>query len=1293
MFVDERFDVQRTAGAGGMGTVYRALDLLTGEFVALKVLDDAAAPESLERFEHEARLLEGLAHPAVVRYAAHGRTPEGKPWLAMEWLEGEDLSTYVGHHGISIAESVVLARRVADALGAVHARGIVHRDVKPANLFLPGGRVDDVKVIDFGLARPRQRTHALTRTGTFLGTPGYMAPEQVRGGTIDPRADVFSLGAVLFECITGKLAFAGDHVMAVLAKLLFEEVPRADELRDGVPPALADLVASMLAKEPAERPRDGRAVADALATLADLSHATTSQRVVPPPSLTGSEERLLCAIIALPPSPVASADSNRTLAIGWPQEAVTALRAAVLPLGGRVDELAGAMLVTLAGAENLTDQAARAAHCALAIRAAVPDVALALVAGRGDTAGRLPIGTVVERAARILSSARERPSIAGIDHDPVLIDDVMRALLGLRFDVRESPIGAVLLGEHDIGEEARPLLGRPSPCVGRERELRNIEASIEESITEEVCRAVIVTAPAGAGKSRLRQELTRSLRKQRPELAIWIGRGDMVRTGSAFSLLGSALRHAAGITGSEPPEARRDKLRALASIAPPPDAERIAAFLGEITGAPFPLEEAPFVQAARHEAAVMAEQIQRAFEQLMRARGEAGPLVLILEDMHWGDAPSVRLVDRALGALADRPFTVVALARPEVHDAFPQLWKGRAVDEMRLAGLGRRAAEKLVRNALGDAADSALVTRIVDRADGNAFYLEELVRAVAEGRGDALPETVLGMVETRIGSLEPDARRILRAASIFGEVFWADGVAALLGGRPGTAPSLSWLDRLIEREVLVAHGTSRFAGERQLAFRHALLCEGAYATLTDADRVLGHRLAGEWLARAGEGDPMVLATHFDRGGDALRAAPWYLRAAESALWADDARTAISRAERGIARSTDDDLSADLLMLRGEALALAGDFVESTRCLEEVLRLARPGTRAHTSALAGWVANSLVLGKEVPIAETFPILLGTDPAPDARDAFAWALSMVTDILLLGGAIHLVPQGRAKLEAIAREGGAGSVAACWLDRVDAAWARSVDGDRHAALRIGLRAITFLERAGELHHTPFLRALATLDFIQLGAPERGEELLAASKAETWPLTSFGGLLVAQCRARLLMRSGRYDEACALLTTVIDDGGPTVPRVMRAQCRLLRAFIELERGDLDGAERDALASLENMPVPAYRLDALTALAGIRLRAGRAAEAVAFAEEAFALARQSGITHEMRSLLLVTHARALAATGDTDRAREAIAAARDELLGLAAKIDDPELRTSFLENVPANAEALSLAAQWLGGS
>lgn len=271
--VDDRYELEAIAGRGGMGRVYRARDRVTGNRVALKQVevDDA-------RFAREADVLASLEHSGIVGYVANGRDGDGTRYLVMEWLEGEDLGARLERGPLTVEETLVLGRTVASALAAAHAGGVVHRDVKPKNLFLVDGRVERAKVVDFGLARTETATMR-TRTGALVGTPSYMAPEQARGDRdIGPAADVFSLGSVLYECLTGEKAFGGAHVLAVLSNLLTVKAPRPRARAGHVPRGLDDLVARMLSRDASKRPPNGAAVEVELAVIGSLRSLLRSVR-------------------------------------------------------------------------------------------------------------------------------------------------------------------------------------------------------------------------------------------------------------------------------------------------------------------------------------------------------------------------------------------------------------------------------------------------------------------------------------------------------------------------------------------------------------------------------------------------------------------------------------------------------------------------------------------------------------------------------------------------------------------------------------------------------------------------------------------------------------------------------------------------------------------------------------------------------------------------------------------------------------------------------------------------------
>jgi serine/threonine protein kinase len=260
-----RFSQLRSIGSGAMGKVYRAWDESGKRPVAIKVIEEK---DISDRFEREANLLSQIDHPNIVRYIAHGVTREGQPWLAMEWLDGDDLEVCLKKGPLSFDQTRNVAKGVAEGLAWAHARGFVHRDLKPSNVFILGGDYCRIKIVDFGLARRGTTESSITKTGTFMGTVEYTAPEQMNDAKrADSRADVYALGAVLFHCVTGQPPHQGASVVDTVRKRLTEEAPPMSSLRRDVPTGLEAVVASMLRRSPSERPADGAAVLAALQGL------------------------------------------------------------------------------------------------------------------------------------------------------------------------------------------------------------------------------------------------------------------------------------------------------------------------------------------------------------------------------------------------------------------------------------------------------------------------------------------------------------------------------------------------------------------------------------------------------------------------------------------------------------------------------------------------------------------------------------------------------------------------------------------------------------------------------------------------------------------------------------------------------------------------------------------------------------------------------------------------------------------------------------------------------------------
>lgn len=1243
--VGERFVIDRRIAAGGMGAVYRASDRVSGAPIALKVMLDGDRTGE-ERFLREAGMLAGVSHEALVSYVAHGDGPT--PWLAMEWLEGEDLAARLSRGPLSIDETLAVCRRVAAALSVLHARGFVHRDVKPSNIFLVSGDAALAKLLDLGVARPLDDTAPLTRTGFAIGTPYYMAPEQARSAPdLDARADVFGLGCVLFECLRGHSPFAGRDVVEVLAKIVLAPAPPLD-----VSPALDALVERMLAKDRALRPVDGRAVVE------ELARANSAAAVR---AIGVREQRVITLLLTGKADPLA-----RTLDRAAP-DPIAQLRVAAERAGARVESLAnGAVLIVLTEPALALDQSRRAAELALQIRSESPGLPLSIAIGRAELTDGAPIGEAVERAARALDHAAS---------GRIRVDAASAALLGGRFAIAHDEGGAYLEGARVGAGAARRLLGRPTAFVGRDRELAVLEGLYRESIDEPRARVALVSGPAGVGKSRLRDELVARL----DEAEVFLGGAEVSRAGTSFGLLANAIRRSARLDEGDDPRAL---LRARVARALSGDAlERALPFIGEIAAVHFDDHGVEALRAARRDPMLMGDAVRSAMEDWMRAECDARPIAFVLDDAHWGDAPSMRVIDSLLRALEGRPFFVVALARPEIHAVFPALFRDRDVQELRLSAMGRRACEQLVRQALGETASPQIVAWIVDRAGGNAFFLEELIRAAANGATE-VPDTVLGVVQARLDALGATAKRLLRAGSVFGDTFWRAGVDAVLEEETAAAA----LHELAAVEVIEPRAPARFAADEAFGFRHALLRDAAYAMLTAGDRAVAHGRAAAWLEGRGARDPVELAEHYLRAGDGARAARFFAEAAEAALEGNDLAGADARASQGIACGAVAALLGQLYLVQTIAAMWRGAHADAMRLSEAAISLLPPGSPRWFRAVAESMSAAGRTGDAVALGAGAHRLLTVDADPDAVDEQVIALCR-SMIPLSNATLADTDRVLDRAVAIAREKPQlGAMARAQL--LEARGLRQLLREEFPE-GMGLleAAIAEYERAGAVRDQCLTSG--SLAWAQWRAGFNEEALAVADAAQGLALKH--GLEQPRwwatfMRACVLSRVGRHREALPLLEECLV--------VYRRQGNARHegwAGIELATslfavGRADEAERAAAVAAELLgAIPIFSVRAFATRARVLLALGRVADArpvVERARAAFASVKEVAVAD---ALFCLADAELARAEGQDAVAAAIVAEAAEEMLRRAALLA-PIARQRYLA-IPEHAELLGMAA------
>jgi tetratricopeptide (TPR) repeat protein len=1052
----------------------------------------------------------------------------------------------------------------------------------------------------------------------------------------------------------------------------------------------------MLAKDPRRRLADAGAVIAALDALGPQPGLDVVGRLRRRgnAALTQSEQRIACVVIAGPSTTAERRWRGETAPLDA-TNADTPAEGELRRLAALEDDLLrvhgaqmhplpdGAVVLTLPDVGKATDQAARAARCALSLRAVLPDVPLVVSTGAGTFSAWSVAGEVIDSGIRLLR---------GTSIGTIRLDDVAVGLLDTRFDVRREGTASFLRGERDVFEVNRNLLGKEMDFVGRGREMSMLTDLYAATLAESMASVVLVVGEAGIGKSRLREEFVDWVQRQPDRGEVLFGVGDSLGAGSPFATLGRAIRRAAGIHEAEPIESKRDKLSERVARHVQSEARaRVTVFLGEIANVSFPDDQNDALRAARANPQLMGDSMRRAWEDWLAAECAAYPVLMVIEDLHWGDLGTVSFIDAALRNLRDERFMVLALARPDVDERFPDLWQARAPQVINLGPLSRRASEKLVRGALGDI-DDAVVDAIVARADGNAFYLEELIRASADGRAESLPDSVLGMVQARLDAEGSDAKRVLRAAAVFGERFSRTGVAALLGGEAELADVSDAIERLAARELVARAVLAEGRVHAEFTFAHALIREAAYAMLTDDDRALGHRLAGAWLEQAGAGDAMALAEHFRRGGEPARAVRWYERAADQALRANDLSAAIERAEMGMQSGATGEEAGHLRTIQAEGHVWRGELDAAERRALEAAAVLRVGSAAWLRAEAQAILAASkhgrldVMEREVALVVDAPC----DADPGARNARVISLSWAANNLVFGGRTEAAD---ALLVRIAELGDLAQLdpqAAGLIHQVRAARA-SAAGDLGRCLSGLESALQAFEQAGDLRNALSMRANLGYVYSELGDFQRAEAALrqALGAADRMGLHDVTAAVLHNL-GRVLGLRGELVEAEHLERRAVDEFGRQGDPRLEGAARTYLAEILIAAGDYAAADREAKAAIETLTVaPSLQVAALGVSSRARLGRGDAEGALEAGQSGHEALERLGEIEEGESMVRLAFAEALEQSGRRDEARRALAVAHQRLLARAERIAEPAWRHRFLHAVPVNARILALADEW----
>lgn len=1218
-----RYVIGATLGKGGTGQVFRAFDRATRTDVALKIVrpEVSGRRSAFERLGREVRHAREVQHRNVCRVFDLSQA-DGFTFLTMELATLGSLRRTLRSRGrAALSERVADARALAAGLAAIHAAGIIHRDLKPENILrMADGRL---VVSDFGLARE-------VRNGGVDGggTRGYVAPEVMAGGAASVLSDIWSLGVVIRELFSARVASEQTSTFRTAVTRLCNEC--RSELASARPPAVAAVLARL----------------DELSAAAPAPSTKSGSATV-----LVNEQRIACVVVGRVREELTDTLKRRAESSGgeWRRRSRLTFEA------------------TFRGEGTPSDLVSAAARFALATRDD-SGAALAIGIGRLATEGLRQTNMTTRRTSRLLATLKR---------DTIALDSATASLLNPRFEVSKS----TLVREAGTVDRPRTVLGRIIPCVGRDRELSTLIGLWHETADEPIARCLLVTAPAGGGKSRLRHEFVERIGRDGGTAQVLIGRGDALRAGAPFAMLGPALRTALGlIEGESNTGACGRMVDRVRSYAPASDAKRVAAFLGEVVGVTFPDGDLPSLRRARLDPRLMAEQTLAAWLDFVEGFCKAGPVLLVLEDMHWGDAPSIHFVDAALRSLRERPLMVLALGRPDVDEAFPKLWCERNVQRMALPPLTSKSARELVGHAgVGLLPDQ--VAWIVERADGNPFCLEELIRAAHASAHSSPPEatpkaleTVTGMVAARLDGLGTEAKRVLRAAAILGRSFRAEAVRHLLGAND--VKLARCLDLLVSKEVLIRRASS---SAEEFAFRHALLHEAAYLMLTDSDRERGHLAAGEHLEQAGEREAILLVEHFARGGDRARAARWCRVAAEQAFRAGDLAAAAERARRGVRLGAHGDALDALHLIVARTSSYLGKHEEASHAARRALGSSNEVRRLEAAAAAVlvWGFN----GQYKRIERLAKNLLRTPPGRRARGRWLEAMARTAGWLVCSDAdgFRIAEEILHILEATVDldEGALGADV-----RIARCYALHRRGHYAQAVTLISRVMDQFSRLDDTARTlESLNSLAVC-FQEVGQHEQAEPLLRGmivecERRQLRELRAYGEMNLAI----VLAFRGSATDARSHLTNAEEYARAGGASRFQAMAHVTSAMLAEQEGDVDGLIRSALlAERLSRSCPTKHPVALAMLARAHLATGQVRRALEYARKASTSLSSAGWAEDGEAPVRVTLIRCLLAASERDLAQAAIVDARAYLDDRGAAIGNPAWARTFRTRIPDHA-------------
>lgn len=1021
------YEIREEVGRGSMAAVYRAYQASVDREVAVKVILNSVARDrgAIQRFQREARLVARLEHPHILPIYDFdgGHEP---PYIVMRFIDGGSLKEVMSQGKLSLDQVGYLIWQVGSALDYAHRQGIVHRDLKPSNIMID--HEGNAFITDFGIARITQgeATH-LTLSGVIVGTPAYMSPEQATGESdVDARADIYALGVILFEMLTGELPFTADTAQGVIVKHIIEPAPRPSEKRNDLPPEIDQVMARTLAKDRNQR----------YATMDEFMEAVSSALQAPTSvssQLPEEVEESLVQSAARPAdkktsSQITHTEQHKSVTVLYANAAEYAeivaeergaetARKALETLwneceriarekNGCVFERTDREMMALWGAissrENDAENAVRAAlgiHDilkklgVLTLKDGEPlpikigiHSGLALIApDKSGTASAS--GTTISIANRLMQQS---------DGEILITHETYKTVRGV-FDMLESvplklrsrePLATYKVERakaRSLRTSTRGVEGVETKMVGRLSEFQVLQNALLDALEENETHAVTIVSQAGLGKSRLLYELDNFVELRPETFRILRGQATPEMTARPYALLRDIVSFRFEILDNDPPVVIRKKLEnGLREMIG--DEQEMAHMLGHLSG--FDLSDSPYIRGLLGDPQQLAHRARQLFVRWIVKLCGRETVVMEIEDLHYADNASLDLLSTLVTENEALPLLAVFTARPSFFEKRPSWGSGQSSHQrIDLRPLDKRDSRALAQEILRNVPDlpKALRDLLVERAEGNPYYMEELVKMLLDNRVIVkesrdvwrveesrighldLPSTLVGLLQTRLDSLLYPERLTLQRAAAIGAVFYDAALLALDDADETHVEDLDGVLRhLAERGFIQLHESSAFEGSLEYALNGNILRDTLLATLVSRQVAVYHTAAARWLIavsgkRAGEYNTLI-AEHFERAGDVENAVDYLRRAGERALNLSAAAEARADFEHALRLLPVEHVSILPVSIQlGIACYYLSDHPAARQTLETALATARSQNRPQESAQASyWLSQIAAL---------------------------------------------------------------------------------------------------------------------------------------------------------------------------------------------------------------------------------------------------------------------------------------------------------------------------------------------